>query len=129
MSGATFKVGVVVAEPLAGALKLKADVPVAGEAEGALKLNAELPVAGDVGGLLEAPKVISEAERLRELERSGCAVNELISDTCRLIVGAPAGADPKPEVADAELLGELKLNALFVVGEEAEAEGSPNTKG
>jgi len=115
VSGATFKVGVVVAEPLAGALKLKADVPVAGEAEGALKLNAELPVAGDVGGLLEAPKVISEAERLRELERSGCAVNELISDTCRLIVGAPAG--------------ELKLNALFVVGEEAEAEGSPNTKG
>lgn len=113
----------------AGALKLKAGVPVDGGAAGVLKLNAELPAAGGVDGLLDAPNVISEAERLRELERSGGAVNELISDTCLLIVGdaVPGTCDPKPGNADAEVLGELKLNALFAVGEEAA--GSPNTNG
>lgn len=97
----------------------------------ALKLNAELLVAGGVDGLLAAPNVISEAERRRELERSGGAVNELISDTCLLIVGeaAPAACDPKPGNVDAEVLGELKLKAVFVVGEEAEAEVLPNANG
>lgn len=127
-----FKAGVLVEEPLlpAGALKLKADVPMDGEPEGVLKLNAELPpVAGGVDGLLDAPNVISEAERLRELERSGGgAVNELISEACLLMVVGDA-CDPKPGIADAEVLGELKLKALFVVGEAAEAEGSPNTNG
>lgn len=128
LRGAMFNAGVLVEELLpAGALKLKADAPMDGEPEGVLKLNAELPAAGGVDGLLDAPNVISEAERLRELERSGGAINELISETCLLMVGD--ACDPKPGMADAEVLGELKLNALFVVGEEAEAAGSPNTKG
>lgn len=131
MRGAIFKAGVVVEELPAGALKLKADVLVDGEPAGVLKLNADVLVAGGVDGLLEAPNVISEAERLSELARSGGAVNELISEACRLIVGdaAPAACDPKPGNVDAEVLGELKLKAVFVVGEEAEAAGSPNTKG
>lgn len=101
--------------------KLKPDVVVDGEAEGVLKLNADAVVVGGAAEALEAPKVISEVERLRGPARSGGAINELISDACLLIVGA----DPKPE----EVFDELKLNALFVVGAEAEAFASPNTKG
>lgn len=101
--------------------KLNPDVVVDGEAEGVLKLNADAVVVGGATEVLEAPKVISEVERLRGPARSGGAINELISDACLLIVGA----DPKPE----EVFDELKLNALFVVGAEAEAFASPNTKG
>lgn len=101
--------------------KLNPDVVVDGEAEGVLKLNADAVVVGGATEVLEAPKVISEVERLRGPARSGGAINELISDACLLIVGA----DPKPE----EVFNELKLNALFVVGAEAEAFASPNTKG